>query len=176
MSNPDDLEKRLEPGGAGLEGTLTPEQRTPPIKNASALRNYMVDTTASWMYWTPVMTVMGTLSGMKADELLKQGLVSVAVYAVIGRPYGMFRQYWADLRKADAASPKRKKFMVDTSAQMCFNAGFYLTVPYFLGASLEEGMAALASSLTVGALFGRLFGYAQDKWRKQWGTKPTLDE
>ncbi len=170
MGEERDLESKLELEGAGLESQLV---STKPV---SPFANYLVDTTAAWLYWTPVMTLTETLSGMESKEILKSRLMSIALHTFVGRPYGLFRQYWANLWNADASSSRLKKIMVDTSAQICFQVPTYSTILYFSGASLKEGVAALVTGLTVGTLSGRPFGYVQDKWRKLWGARPTLDE
>lgn len=143
---------------------------------SSKLKSYIVDTTSSWLYWTPVMTLTELCSGMEAEEIVNSRLIAMGLALGIARPHGMFRQYWADLWKADANSSKKKKVFVDITANACFQAPIYSAILYLSGVSLEEGAAALATGLTIGAIGSRPFGYVQDKWRKLWGTKPTLDE
>ncbi|MBS3170116.1 L-alanine exporter AlaE [Candidatus Woesearchaeota archaeon] len=93
----------------------------------------------------------------------------------VARPYGLFRQYWADSWKTDPTSSATKKLIVDTTAHFCFQLPFYSVILYVSGTSLREGITALIAGLTIGAVAGRPFGYFQDKWRKLWGTRPTLD-
>lgn len=177
MNKHEDLEKKLGEENSGLEETLEIEyEPATTTRKDSPLRNYVVDTTAAWLYWTPLMTVTETISGMESEEIFKSRLMSLCVHAFLGRPNGMFRQYWANTWNADAESSPLKKFAVDTSAQVCFQVPIYSTMLYFSGASFKEGITALTTGVAVGILSGRGFGYVQDKWRKLWGTKPTLDE
>src|SRR3989338_2297738 len=114
-------------------------------------KSYWVDTTASWIYWTPVMSVSETVSGLELEEVAKSRAIGLGVSAVLGRPYGKFRQYWADLWHADAESSRSKKFIVDTTALTVFQIPVYGTMLYFAGASLKEGAAAFAIGLVIGA-------------------------
>lgn len=169
------LEKIISPEGNSLEYD-TAEEKTSKKVTSSKLKSYVVDTTSSWLYWTPVMTFTELCSGMEAEEIVNSRLMAMGLALGIARPHGMFRQYWADLWKADANSSKKKKAFVDITANACFQAPIYSAILYFSGVSLEEGVAALATGLTIGAIGSRPFGYVQDKWRKLWGTKPTLDD
>ncbi len=182
----EDLERRIKVNATGkdagleeidLEMTLasSPNPNAPYERKASGFRSYAADTTISWLYWTPVMAAIESLSGLETDEILKSRLASICLGAFIARPQGMFRQYWANLWNADAGSSRVKKLAVDTSAQICFQVPLYSIILYFSGASLKEGIAALSTGVAIGALSARPFGYIQDKWRKLWGTKPTLD-
>ncbi len=144
-------------------------------KSSSNFKKYAVDTTSSWLYWTPIMSVTEHFSGMEAKEILTSRLLGIGLGLFVARPYGRFREYWADQWDADATSSQRKKLLVDTSAHLCFQIPCYSTMLYFSGASLEEGLTALATGVAVGTVLGRPFGYVQDKWRGLWGTRPTLD-
>jgi len=167
MGEPQDLEQKLKVENSGLEAKTD---------NTSPLRSYIVDTTSSWLYWTPLMTVTETISGMEPEQIVKSRLMSIFLHAVLGRPYGMFRQYYANLWNADANSSRKKKYVVDTTAQVIFQVPIYSAMLYFSGASFKEGITALATGVAAGVITARGFGYVQDKWRKLWNTKPTLDE
>ena len=142
----------------------------------STFKNYLVDTSAAIMVYTPLMASVEYFSGMDSDEILKSRLFAAAANTIITRPYTIFREWWAKQWKADAKSSKTKKFLVDTSAMVMVQTPLYSGILYSSGASLEDIAVALPSGLIVGALSGRPFGYVLDKWRKLWGTKPTLDE
>lgn len=142
---------------------------------SSRVKRYVVNTTSSWLYWTPIMTATEYFSGMEMDEITATRLSAMGLALFVAHPYGIFRQYWAELWKTDATSSSAKKLIVDTSAHVCFQLPLYSTILYASGTSFREGITALITGLTIGAVGGRPFGYFQDKWRMLWGTRPTLD-
>lgn len=143
----------------------------------SFLRNYAVDTSATIGFYTPIMAAIEHFAaGMDSEEVLKSRLFAAAYHLAFARPYGKFRQQWADLWDADETSSKTKKYCMDTSAMILIQTPVYSAILYLSGASLQEIAVALPVGLTIGALSGRPFGYVLDKWRKVWGTKPTLDK
>src|SRR3989344_861640 len=83
-------------------------------RSSDSVKNYLVDTSFAWTYWTLVMAFTESISSMESEEILKSRLIGLAVQTFLSRPYGKFRQFWADLFKADANSSKLKKTFVDT--------------------------------------------------------------
>ena len=116
------------------------------------------------------------VGGMSPEEVVKSRLLAAAYHSVMMRPFGKFRQWYADKWEADAKSSAMKKLLVDTSATVIIQIPVYSAILYSAGASLDETAKALPAGIAIGALTGRPFGYFLDKWRKLWGTKPTLDE
>lgn len=183
MSDSDKLEQRIGTGDTSLESALEDKVGVSPLVpestlySVSALRNYVVDTTAALGFYTPLMaSAEYFVAGMEPEKVLKSRLMAAAYHAIMMRPYGKFRQWWADYWHADHTSHPLKKFAVDTSATILFQVPAYSTILYLAGASLKEVLVALPVGLTIGALSGRPFGYVLDKWRKLCGTKPTLDK
>ncbi len=175
MNRSEDLEQKLRSENSGLEETLG--ERLNAEGKVSAFRNYVVDMTAAWGFYTPLMaSVEYFAAGMESEKVLKSRLMAAAYHAVLMRPYGKFRQWWADYWNVDYTSHPLKKFAIDTSAMIIFQVPSYSGILYLAGASLNEVLVALPVGLTVGVLSGRPFGYVLDKWRKLLGTKPTLDK
>src|SRR3989344_2231063 len=83
-------------------------------KSSSNFKKYAVDTTSSWLYWTPIMSTTEYFSGMEADEITTSRLLGIGLGLFVARPYGLFRQYWADQWNADATSSDKKKLLSDT--------------------------------------------------------------
>ena len=157
------------------EGRKQNNSRFKNIKNS--ITNYIVDTTAAWTFYTPTFATMEYLiAGMESEEILKSRLMAAGVQALVMRPYGKFREYWAKKWNANAESSRLKKFLVDTSALSIFQAPLYSAILYFSDVSLEEGLRALPVGILIGAASGRPYGYWLDKWRKIWGKKPTLSK
>ena len=142
----------------------------------SIAHRYIVDTTAAWLFYTPLMALSEHyVASMDSREVLHSRLYAAGVHALIMRPYGQFRQWWADYWHANGSSPFLKKLSVDTSAAVMFQLPAYSAILYASGASFKEIAVALPAGLAIGTLTGRPFGYVLDKWRKLWRTKPTLD-
>lgn len=153
------------------------ERKTSHSKNiAEAIKNYVVDTSASWMFYMPSLAASEYfIAKMEPLEVVKSRLFAMGVHALVMRPYGKVRQWWADRWNADEHSSKLKKFAVDTSASVLYQIPVYSAILYFSGVSLEEAAVALPSGLAIGTVSGRLYGYWLDKWRRVWKRKTTLD-
>lgn len=169
----DNLEQKL------LEPTLSSSKQTLEQKSGwqgwqYTVKNWAVDTTAAWLYWTPVMTVTEFASGMEPKEVLKSRAMSLLNHAVLGRVVGKYRNVVAKWYHADANSSEIRKAVSDITAQLTTQIPIYSTMLYFSGVSLREGLAALGTGLVIGFFSGRPFGYVQDCWRKRWGTKTTF--
>ena len=179
------LESKLEqpskdhPASPTLEANVSTTSPSPQITNhmPSPLVHYLIDTTASWTFYIPLMaSIEYGIAGMEPEKVLKSRLISMAAHALIARPYGKFREYYAQIWQADPASSQLKKVVVDTSATILFQAPVYSTLLYLAGASFKQGVIALTTGLAVGAASGRLYGFYLDYWRKKWGGKPTLSK
>ena len=143
----------------------------------NVIKDYLVDTSAAWMFYTPVMAASEYfVAGMASKEVAKSRLMAMAVNAVVMRPYGKLRQNWADYWNADAHSSTLKKFAVDTSYSVLFQIPVYSSILFASGASFKESCAALPAGLVVGAIVGRPYGYWLDTWRNLLGRKSTLGE
>ena len=139
-----------------------------------AVKNWAVDTTVAWLYWTPIMTVTEFASGMEPEEVLKSRLMGLVNHAVLGRPFGKYRHFVARRYHAHSDSSEVRKAVSDITAQLTTQIPLYSTMLYFSGVSFREGLVALGTGVTIGFFSGRPYGYVQDKWRKLWGTKPTF--
>ncbi len=154
--------------------TLEDKIQTNEVKT-SAIKNYIIDTSAALSFWTPIMTSIEYFgAGMDSEEVLKSRLAATTVHMTIARPYGKLRQWVADKMGANTESSQSKKFAIDTLAMISTQAPLYAGILYFSGASLQEVVVALPTGLAVGAVSGRPYGYCLDKWRKLWGTKTTF--
>ena len=145
-----------------------------PFRSPSAIRGYLVDTSASWLYWTPIGVISELVAGLETPEILKSRATSLLINMAVARPFGFFRQYWSNLWDTTVESSLVRKLVVDTTALWCFQIPSYSLQLYLSGASLKEGTAALAIGVASSAILGRPYGFFQDKWRKSWGVKPVL--
>lgn len=160
-----EIERKTESGLLRIVSTLKKESK-----------QYLVDTSAALIYSN---TIYGAgeyfIAGMKQNELLKTRIGMSILGLFVYRPFGKFREYWAKLLSADAQSSRTKKFLTDVSASIIFFAPIYSSVMYMSGASLKEIGAALPSGMLTATITSRPYGWFLDKWRKIFGTKPTLD-
>ena len=143
-------------------------------KQNSKLRNYLVNTTASWLYWTPIMTATECISGLELDEVINSRLTSLVIGAVVAHPHGLFRKYWSDALNITPQSRQFSKYIADTTATWCFQIPLYSLQLYCSGTSFKEGLTAFGIGLAASAILGRPYGIFQDSWRKLWGTKPVF--
>lgn len=138
-------------------------------------KKYRVDVTAAWTFYTPPLLLTEIISGMTAEEITKSRAMSFMLHTFIGRPYGMFRQWGADLCHVGPESQKWQKIAVDTAVQLTSQLATYPLMLYIANVPPEERKHALITGLIVGTVGGRFYGLYQDWWRKQWGgAKPTL--
>lgn len=142
----------------------------------NGFKNYLVDTSCSLMFYTPLLGSMEYFwAGMEPEEVLKSRVGSVLFHLTVARLYGVYRHWYAGLWKADMDSSRAKKRFVDTSAMLSFQIPTYSAILYYSGASWKEMAVALPTGLLLGGGTARLYGYLLDKWRKYWGTRRTLD-
>jgi len=134
-------------------------------------KQYLVD----YSIYTPFYTIaMGTgeyfIAGLESDEVLKLRVIGAATDLVGSFLYGYSRERWAMLWHTNAQSSRLRKFFVDSSMSIAFAIPYGLAL-FLVGADRKEASVALV----VGTVTGRAYGYLLDKWRKRWGTTPTLD-
>lgn len=161
-SNPEPLEDK----------TLNAQHRSSWITSA---KNYCIDTTAGWMFYTPLMAASEYLiAGMEGEKVLRSRIYAAGVHALVMRPFGKFREWWAKKWKTDETSSWKRKLFVDTSANVMFQVPVYSAILYHSGATIKEIAYALPVGLLIGTLSGRPYGYFLDKCRKVFGAKATL--
>ncbi len=177
----DGLESRFEPEStnpieasleSGLPNSLT---QTDP---APFWKKYIVDVSAGWMFYTPLMAgIEKYVAGMESEEVLKSRLFAAGVHAIVMRPLGKIREFVAkNIWKADANSHWLKKAASDTTAVLVTQTPAYLAILAAVGTSPDEMYKALPFGLALGASTGRIFGKVQDKWRRYCGTKPVFEK
>ena|SRR3989344_9284720 len=150
--------------------TKTPFQRW--------IKNWLVDSTAINVFYTPTLAFNElVIAGMGSYETLKARLISIPLGFLLGRPFGWCRQIYAKhIFKADENSSKTRKFLVDTTASLVFNAPVYASILTVSGASLNEIAIGLPSYAILNTVLARPYGWFLDQFRKPFGIKPTLDK
>ncbi len=168
----DSLEGRLSSDGDGE--IKTTEHHSLPTY--SPLKEYLVNTSATSLFFNPLFGVIEYFSGMETKQILYSRAIARGIHFTISKPYAAFRQKVASWMGADYSSSHFRKYAVDTTAMIVTSLPLYSIQLYFAGAPLKAMAVALPSALLTWSVIGRPFGRWQDWWRKQWGVKPTLDK
>lgn len=145
------------------------------IESVTKLKSYLVDSIATTLFYTPLMALTEYLSGMDPEEIVQTRSYGVISHLIIGRPYGIFREWWINFWNTTSSSSFQQKLLVETSARLIMQTPVYATLLYASGASLGEIALALPSGLAMAIATGRPFGYFLDKWRRYCGIKPSLE-
>ena len=141
-----------------------------------SVQNYMIDVSAGWVFYTPLMAVEEHFSGMSASEIFSSRAISATQGIFTTKPYTSFREFWAKYWQVDKKSSFLKKFAIDTSATLLFQIPLYSSILFFSGASIEEAEKAMPLGLCIGLGTGRMYGSFLDHWRKRMGGKKPLFE
>ncbi len=167
---PENLQIRKE--STDLESKLRSyyQKYEPPVKRA--LKNYIVDVTASWTFYTPIMAeVECFFVGLEPYQIGYSRASAAAIGAITMRPYGKFRNWWKKKWHVTAKSSQRKNFLVDTSAMLIFQIPTYSTILYFFAdASPKQIALALPTAAIIGVFSGRPYGAFLDTWRDFWNS------
>ena len=109
------------------------------------------------------------IAGMDLVEVGKTRLTAVVGNSIIGRPYGVYRDYVMKKLHVKEDSHWLKKYLVDVGTFATGQTPFYLGFLTVAGADATE-MAKAASFLTLAApLVGRPQGWVYDQVREQCG-------
>ena len=137
---------------------------------------YVVDCSAATTFYTPLFIgIEGLVAGMDSEEIVQSRAFATVTHFSVMRPYGLFRQWTADKFGLSKESNPLVKFGFDTTAFVFFQIPCYTGILKLAEASWDEVKIALPAGIAIGIITGRPFGYFMDKWRKHWGTKPTLE-
>ncbi len=105
------------------------------------------------------------ISGMTFEQSLQSRLLSIPVNIAIAWPYGVFRD-WV-LHQGSRVHPSElMKRIADVVAYVLFQSPVYATILWFVGASTDQIMTAVASNAVVSCGLGVLYGYFLDNCRK----------
>jgi hypothetical protein len=144
---------------------------------APTAKGYLVDSLAGLTFFTPVNAFNELfIADMSAQTCIKSRLIGIGIGLVVNRPYGIYREWLAKLMNANAESSKMKKFIVDVIALDTFCLPFFCGLYYVAGATFREAAIAIGMALITGTITARPYGWYLDKFRKLFGTKPTLEK
>ena len=116
------------------------------------------------------------IAGMDWTEVGKTRLAAVVGNSVVGRPYGIYRDWVMKKLHVQEGSHWLKKYVVDVGTFATGQTPFYLVFLAIAGADVGE-MTKAATFLTFAApLVGRPQGWTYDKVRKQCGLKTAYEQ
>jgi len=116
------------------------------------------------------------IAGMDWTEVGKTRLAALVGNTVVGRPYGIYRDWVMKKIHVTEESHWVKKYIVDVGTFATGQTPFYLGFLTIAGADATE-MVKAASFLTLAApLVGRPQGWVYDKMREQFGLKTAYDK
>jgi len=127
---------------------------------------------------TDLLLVAGRLKkeGMDWTEVGKTRLAALVGNTIVGRPYGIYRDWVMKKLHVKEDSHWLKKYVVDVGTFATGATPFYLCFLAVAGADASE-MTKAASFLTLAApLVGRPQGWVYDKMREQFGLETAYEK
>src|SRR3989344_3493203 len=125
-------------------------------KVKDGFKNWLVDTSAGWIFYTPLMgtveigTQYATTENINFDEIGKTRLYAALIHALLMRPIGKMRKYFKEKWNVNDTSSKLKKTLVNFSSVMMFQAPVYLGILYISISS--EAFEKISLTLPAGVL------------------------
>ncbi|MGF1554024.1 MAG: L-alanine exporter AlaE [Paracoccaceae bacterium] len=120
------------------------------------------------VFFTAVATFSErVVAGMAWDSVLASRAASVPAMLLTGRACGRWRD-WAMARLARRGHGDRRRALADAGVFMAFQVPVYAAILWVAGASLAEGVSAMA----LMALVGRPYGLFLDAVRRLFGLAP----
>ncbi|CCO48374.1 conserved hypothetical protein [Vibrio nigripulchritudo SOn1] len=105
------------------------------------------------------------VSGMTFEQSLQSRTLSIPVNIAIAWPYGVFRD-WVLNQGGRIHTGELMKRISDVVAYVLFQSPVYAAILWFVGASTDQILAAVASNAVVSCGLGVLYGYFLDNCRK----------
>lgn len=138
------------------------------------IRKYLVDTSASMTFFMPLSaTIEHYAAHIDGDHTVRTREGSFVAQLLLGRPYGMFRDWWKKRWNVTESSHWFRKHAVDSSARVLYGVVVY---PFVLGAAgvpFEQAKKAYVIGLSVSVIAGVPYGSFLDWWRKRWHVRST---
>lgn len=158
----------------GLEKMIGEKGRERLVKNR--FYNWTSDIVAINLFSLSFALNEAFIAGMDWNEVGKTRLAALVGNTVVGRPYGIYRDWVMKKLHVTEDSHWMKKYLVDVATFATGQTPFYLGFLTVAGADVPE-MAKAASFLTLAApLVGRPQGWVYDRMREQFGLETAYDK
>lgn len=132
------------------------------------MRRYLADTSALLVYSTVAgMFIEIVIAGLTVEQSLYARLTSFPINLIVGRPYGLYRDWIWRLCRADKGVARR--LAADTTAFISFQLPLYWAILAFVGATFWQIAAASVTVIVILAVSGRPYGALLDLFRRLFG-------
>ena len=134
---------------------------------------YAADTVAAQSWGLTVGTLTEIAAGMSAEQIAKSRGMMIVMNAVVGRPYGLWRDFVLRTYGVTEETGKLARAAIEGVA----TASFYTTLYVSLNAAFNDtdgktlAMSAV-SGVAMGLALGRPYGWYLDKVRDWFGVSP----
>jgi len=133
------------------------------------MSRYLADTLAMVMFSTIVGALVEVvIAGLTAEQSARIRLAAIPVMLLIGRPYGIYRN-WLFKLLGDRNTGQLKAVLIDTFANTTFQVPVYCCLLALNGVSIGQMITAAGSVIVIAALSGRPYGVFLVRCRRLFG-------
>ncbi len=112
------------------------------------------------------------IAGMSWEAHLKVRLMGLLVNSLIGRPYGLWREFIVSRTGMTAQSSALTRYWVDSLVFLSFQLPVYVTIMALGGADWDGILKAAGTASLMAGFLGRPYGIYLDFVRSLVGLKP----
>lgn len=112
------------------------------------------------------------IAGMSVEAHLKVRLMGLLINSLIGRPYGLWREFIVRRTGMTAQSTPFKRYWVDSLVFLSFQLPVYVTIMALGGADWNGILKAAGTASLMAGFLGRPYGIYLDFVRSLVGMKP----
>jgi hypothetical protein len=140
---------------------------------------FAVDVASAWIYYTPMYAIQELACGKDPETVLKTRLLGCAVHAVVMRPTGMLRNYFANKWNVTKKSSFIDQSKVNIAGvipiqAVAYSAMLYAGMAWSGNYDWKASAYAFGVGLAIGLVHAPIYGKAQDKFRRLFGVKPAI--
>jgi hypothetical protein len=148
-------------------------ETSPKRSNRERFKEFWVDVfvmnTFSYVVAAPLELI---IAGMSWEAHLKVRLMGLLINSLIGRPYGIWREFIVHLTGMTEHSSAFKRYWVDTLVFLSFQLPVYVTIMALGGADWNGILKAAGTASLLAGFLGRPYGIYLDFVRSLVGMKP----
>lgn len=112
------------------------------------------------------------IAGMSWQAHLQARLIGLLINSIIGRPYGLWREFLVARTGLTEASSGGKKYAVETLIFLSFQLPVYVTILAISGADWDGIVHAAGTACLIAGFLGRPYGIYLDFVRRKVGLPP----
>ena len=112
------------------------------------------------------------IAGMSWQAHLQARLIGLLINSIIGRPYGLWREFLVARTGLTEASSGSKKYAVETLIFLSFQLPVYVTILAISGADWDGIVHAAGTACLIAGFLGRPYGIYLDFVRRKVGLPP----